>query len=123
MTSFESITLSSSFGYVLFTIVLTQIQCAFAAFNVSAQRKKHNIKYPDMGCGIYANKLNPKDWEEFNIYQRVHYNYLEDLNLITMLTLVSSVNHPILSAKLNCMYIFGRFLYGIGYTKYGPSGG
>ena len=33
--------------------------------------------YPDMGCGRFSEKLSYKDWYEFNLAQRVHYNYLE----------------------------------------------
>merc|ERR1719359_641262 len=37
--------------------------------------------YPDMGNGIYADKLSYKDWFEFNLDQRCHKNYLESLTI------------------------------------------
>ncbi|KAJ3222752.1 hypothetical protein HK099_001967 [Clydaea vesicula] len=122
MSTFTTITFDSSYGYVLFTIVLTQLQCMIAGISVAGQRKKHGVKYPDMGCGIHAMKLKEKDWEEFNNYQRVHYNYLEDLSLITIVTLISSLKFPILSAQLNFAYVIGRYFYGRGYKKSGASG-
>ena len=33
--------------------------------------------YPDMGNGRYSEKLSYKEWFEFNVGQRIHYNYLE----------------------------------------------
>ena len=33
--------------------------------------------YPDMGSGVYSEKLTYKQWFEFNLVQRVHQNFLE----------------------------------------------
>ena len=33
--------------------------------------------YPDMGCGLYSEKLSYKDWFTFNLAARVHGNFLE----------------------------------------------
>ena len=32
--------------------------------------------YPDMGNGLYSQKLSYKDWYDFNVLQRIHMNCL-----------------------------------------------
>ncbi len=31
---------------------------------------------PDVGSGLYAQKLSYKDWYRFNVLQRIHLNYV-----------------------------------------------
>ncbi len=33
--------------------------------------------YPDLGSGVYSEKLSYKDWFNFNLSQRAHFNFLE----------------------------------------------
>jgi hypothetical protein len=43
-----------------------------------------------MGSGRYAAKLTDEAWEEFNNYQRAHYNYIEGISsALTLLVCIS----------------------------------
>ncbi|KAJ3381246.1 hypothetical protein HDU92_005489 [Lobulomyces angularis] len=110
------------FGYVLLTTMGYSVQAFIEGIQVSSKRKQLGLKYPDMGTGRHAAKLTEKEWDEFNSYQRVHHNYLEQLNLITITTLVAGFFQPRITAGLGAVYIFGRYLYGRGYRKHGPAG-
>ena len=41
--------------------------------------KPANGGYPDCGQGIYSEKLAYKDWVQFNLNQRAHKNFIENL--------------------------------------------
>ncbi len=76
-----------------------------------------------MGNGRFSAKLTEDDWHEFNIAQRVHQNYIENLTTITTNLLVSGLSFPVPAASLGAVYFVSRFLYGRGYfSKEGPSG-
>lgn len=67
--------------------------------------------YPDMGCGRYSQKLSYLNWLEFNIAQRVHYNYLENVASILIVTLLGGWVFPIIASCFGFIYILGRLLY------------
>jgi glutathione S-transferase len=72
-----------------------------------------------MGNGRYAAKLNDKDWETFNNYQRAHYNYIEGITLIATVTLVSGLWYPRFAVIAGIIYMIGRELYAFGYRTGG----
>jgi hypothetical protein len=75
--------------------------------------------YPDMGNGRYAAKLSDEDWVTFNNYQRAHYNYIEGIAVIVILTLMAGIWYPRLAVITGIAYIIGRQLYAIGYQTGG----
>ena len=50
--------------------------------------------YPDMGHGVYSEKLSYKDWFLFNLAQRAHFNFLEQIQIVIFLILVAGVKFP-----------------------------
>ncbi|KAJ3123450.1 hypothetical protein HK098_001890 [Nowakowskiella sp. JEL0407] len=62
---------------VILSSLAINLQCTLTGSQMAGVREKFDVKYPDMGQGRYTSKLNDKDWETFNNYQRVHYNYVE----------------------------------------------
>ncbi len=89
------------------------VQYFLAGASIGSQRKKHGIKYPDMGNGRFSAKLkyfnisnfSDKDWEEFNNYQRVHGNYLESLPSVYTFLFMGGYFYPKLQASLGALYV------------------
>lgn len=106
----------------MLALIIMHVQCFLCGTSVAGARRKYGVKYPDMGSGIYARKLNDKDWESFNNYQRVHGNYLEDISLMSCISLVAGAFNPQWTSGLLVAYIVGRFFYGWGYIRSGASG-
>ena len=71
--------------------------------------------YPDMGNGYYSSKLTYKQWFDFNIVQRIHGNFLEQVQIVTLLVLVAGLKHPSIAVILGGVYSLGRFLMAAGY--------
>jgi hypothetical protein len=83
----------------------------------------HELGYPDMGCGLYAQQLDYADWVTFNNAQRAHYNMVESMAPVLATLIVAGLSAPKLSGCLGLGYAFGRILYKIGYTsKKGANG-
>lgn len=105
------------YSYVMASALAITMHYAIQAGPVSAKRKKifpveflrkefgivHEAQlgepieaggYPDTGNGFYSQKLSYKDWYEFNVLQRVHLNYLENMPVALMSLLCSGVYRP-----------------------------
>jgi len=78
--------------------------------------------YPDMGGGLYSQKLSYKQWYELNSAQRAHYNFVEWIASTLVLLLIAGVYFPIPSAALGLAVFLARILYAIGYYVGGPQG-
>lgn len=78
--------------------------------------------YPDMGSGIYAQKLGYKEWVEFNNAQRAHYNFFEFAPSTLVWLFVGGIYFPIASAALGLVVIISRIIYGVGYANKGSGG-
>ena len=60
------------------------------------QTGTRNLKdgYPDIGCGVYSDKLSYADWFRWNKINRGHLNFLETVTIVTFLTLVTGLYMP-----------------------------
>jgi hypothetical protein len=97
------------------------VQYFLTGVSVGGQRKKHGIKYPDMGNGRFSAKLkylnslsnlvSDKDWEEFNNHQRVHGNYLESLPSVYTFLLIGGYFHPKIQASLGALYVVSHIVF------------
>lgn len=132
----------NEYGYVLALTVWITFQCYMTGFFVAGKKRystftddymsknfgEEHLKafpkdkrapkggYPDTGCGYYASKLSYKQWFELNIAQRIHWNFLEQIIIISLLLLVSGIKHPATTVYLGIAYSIGRFMQAIGYT-------
>ncbi len=70
-----------------------------------------------MGDGVYGRSLSYKDWYQFSVAQRVHYNFLEQLPPILFSTMVAGLGWWIPATILGSIYFIGRIVYTIGYTS------
>ena len=73
--------------------------------------------YPDMGCGHYSSKLTYKEWFEFNLAQRVHGNFLEQVMTVCLLVLVAGIRHPAYTVYLGIAYSVARIFNAYGYSR------
>ena len=82
--------------------------------------KFSNNGYPDMGNGLYAKTLSYKEWYEFNLAQRAHYNLVESFPSALGLHFLGGLYFPIPSASLAVLWIVCRHIWSINYKKGGP---
>ena len=68
-----------------------------------------------MGCGWYSSKLSYKQWFQFNVAQRIHGNFLEQLVTVTLLILIAGLKYPAYTFYAGIAYSIGRLLMAIGY--------
>ena len=72
--------------------------------------------YPDCGSGRYSQRLEYKDWMEFNLAQRSHKNTLEFLTPTLCMLLVAGITFPWTAVTLGCIYFVARIIFAIGYS-------
>ena len=72
--------------------------------------------YPDTGSGRYSKKLSYKDWFIFNQFQRIHYNFLEQLTQTVTFTLIAGISFTYPTIVLSGLYVLARLAYSIGYA-------
>ena len=133
----------NEYGYVLLMAMWIAFQCYLTGFVVVEKKRietytdeylvKHYLEdhmkafpkdkripklgYPDMGNGWYSTKLTYKQWFEFNLAQRVHWNFLEQLFIVIFLMLIAGVRHPGYTVITGGVYSFARLLNAYGYSK------
>jgi len=79
--------------------------------------------YPDMGSGMYSQKLAYKDWYAFNNAQRAHGNFVEMAPSTLLWVLIAGLYYPIPAAAVGLALFIFRLIYSIGYASdKGPKG-
>lgn len=48
---------------------------------------------------------------------RVHHNFLEDITLMSVLSVLGGLNNARAQLLFNLVYMAGRFFYGVGYVQ------
>ena len=78
-----------------------------------AGRRKMDLAmgYPDLGNGWYGSQLSYKGWFELNHAQRIHYNFLEQLSIVLVSTLIGGLLQPWVAVGFGILYFIGRILY------------
>jgi len=142
-----ALSVPQAYGYVIIVAAILALEILFIGFLYpgAARRKvfskefiKNNFSelhqkevggeidnllgYPDMGSGFYSQKLSYKQWYDFNIAQRVHYNFLEMAPSTFVSLLLGGLYFPIASAGFGLGLAVFRLVYCIGYTGKGPKG-
>ena len=85
-----------------------------------SEATKKQIKkggYPDLGNGVYADKLSYLNWFNFNVQQRIHKNFLESVaqNVFNMLLL--GLFSPYFGLTCGILACLGRVIYQLGYAR------
>ena len=71
--------------------------------------------YPDTGNGLYSDKLSYKDWFQFNLDQRAHKNFLEQLTIVVFSILVSGIVYPAWAIGFGSLHAVARVVFTAGY--------
>ncbi|KAL4500334.1 hypothetical protein ABPG72_003285 [Tetrahymena utriculariae] len=66
--------------------------------------------YPDMGSGVYAQRLDYYSWLLFNKAQRIHSNFQETLPISVFFLLVAGLQFPITASVFGFIQVFARLL-------------
>ncbi|KAI8056908.1 hypothetical protein BDF22DRAFT_652980 [Syncephalis plumigaleata] len=91
-----AIVLPKEFAYVALAASTTILVYTGLGWSVTSARKKYKVHYPDMGSGIYAQKLD--------------------------LLLLSGLYYPTTVAPIGFLYSIARVIYAKGYQSKGPNG-
>ena len=68
-----------------------------------------------MGGGRFSEKMGYKNWVNFNNSLRAYFNYLEAMPVMIAYVFVTALWYPWVGFGLGVAFVFGRFLYTIGY--------
>ena len=101
-----SLQIQPEFGYVVLTASGAFFLNMFQMIKVASLRKANNIKYPAM-----SSEKHP----EFNRAQRVHQNTMESVPFFLSYLLFAGLRMPTWAAGFGAVWVFGRFLYSVGY--------
>lgn len=71
--------------------------------------------YPDMGNGIFSNKLTYSQWFEFNCAQRCHYSAIEQMVIFVPVSLLICSYSNLAAAIVNVIWALGRVIFTWGY--------
>eukprot|EP00915_Cephaloidophora_sp_WS-2016_P011359 GHVH01016701.1.p1 GENE.GHVH01016701.1~~GHVH01016701.1.p1 ORF type:complete len:140 (-),score=16.71 GHVH01016701.1:63-482(-) len=104
--------MAPEFGYVMIMEALCIILNFFQMMTVARARKAYDVQPPT----LYA-PADHKHADEFNRVQRAHQNLLEFLPMAMVLAACGGLAHPIVAAVMLGIFIVGRLIYVIGYTK------
>ena len=68
-----------------------------------------------MGNGLYSLNLSYKEWLEFQLDQRQHKNFLEQITILVFTILVTGLVLPLTTIIIAGIHFVGRILYTLGY--------
>ena len=68
-----------------------------------------------MGNGLYGAKLSYQDWFEFQLDQRAHKNFLEQLTILVFCSLLCGLIYPTLTLVCVSIIFVGRIIFTAGY--------
>ena len=77
--------------------------------------------WPDAGDGRYSDKLEYKQWIQFNNSMRVHQNFVELLPVIVTFLLLGGLVLPKIAMWIGFIHAAARIVYTTMYVKYGSN--
>ena len=117
-----------------FTISFTAVKPRMKAFNADFMKQfeeEHKREmpesapaaggWPDAGEGRYSDKLEYKEWVQFNCAMRVHQNYVESLPTSLIVLAVGGLVLPYISMAVGFFNAVTRLVYTVMYMKYGSN--
>ena len=139
-----AVTLPQEYPLVLLSATLLCIECFTISFTAVKPRMKTFNAYfmkqfaeehkrempgsepaaggwPDAGEGRYSDKLEYKEWVQFNCVMRVHQNYVESLPTSLIVLAVGGLVLPYVSMAVGFFNAVTRLIYTVMYMKYGSN--
>lgn len=77
--------------------------------------------YPDTGNGYLSKHLSYAAWFKMNNSQRAQINFLEQMPYFLVTSVIGGISYPWPAFTVQILFIIGRALFSIGYTKCGPT--
>jgi len=114
-----TIVLSDDYVYVAGGILSTIFVLLGQSVVVGNTRKAAGIQYPQLYAEKAEAEKSPAAFK-FNCAQRAHQNSLENISMIHVLTLLTSIKYPKFAAAACLAWSIGRGLYTRGYLA-GPA--
>jgi len=114
-----TIELSSDYGYVILTFILSAIVNFWHGGQVLKARKKYNVVYPaEYQIDVKDGKIDQNN--VFNCYQRSHQNFLENYAMVMGWMFIGGLKFPIYAAGAGVAFLAGRVIYALGYSTGNP---
>ncbi|KAI0491259.1 membrane-associated proteins in eicosanoid and glutathione metabolism [Xylaria cf. heliscus] len=109
------------YGYVLAVATSTIFINTYHKLLTSAARKASGLKYPIPYATQEQADKDPKAYK-FNLAQRAHGNFGENLTPFLVSLLVAGLRYPSQATWAGSAWVAGRFAYAYAYTSLGPNG-
>ncbi|KAI8952641.1 membrane-associated proteins in eicosanoid and glutathione metabolism [Xylaria longipes] len=109
------------YGYVLAVATSTLFINTYHKLLSSVARKASGLKYPIPYATQEQADKDPKAFK-FNLAQRAHANFGENLTPFLTGLLVAGLRYPTQATWAGSAWVVGRFAYAYAYTKFGPNG-
>jgi glutathione S-transferase len=90
-------------------------------FVTAGARKASGIKYPTPYATQEQADKDPKAFR-FNLAQRAHANFVENLSSFVIALLIAGVRYPGPATYAGAAWVTGRLAYAYGYVNLGPNG-
>ena len=81
------------------------------------QDKPPQMGYPDCGSGWYSKQLPYKDWFMINCGQRCQLNFLEQMPIVLLCSVIGGLSYSDWVLYLDITYCVARVMYGFGYMS------
>ena len=108
-----SIDVPNGYGWVVLGAgVVPFVASTLLSGQVMKARKEFDVQYPN----LYAVPGLHKKADEFNRVQRGHQNFLENIGIYQVMTLLGGLKHPISCAGGSILFSAGSWLYLKGYA-------
>ncbi|KAI1336168.1 MAPEG family protein [Xylariaceae sp. FL0016] len=109
------------YGYVLTVAASSLFINTYHFYLTGTARRACGLAYPIPYATQEQADKDPKAYK-FNVAQRAHANYTENLTPFLVALLISGLRYPNVSAGLGAAWVIGRFWYAFGYVSQGPKG-
>jgi glutathione S-transferase len=108
-----SITVPEGYGSVLLVTIFGHLVVTnYLGAQVMKGREKYGVGYPN----CYATPGFHKEADAFNRLQRGHHNFLEQLPIVLLASLVGGLKHPKAVSVCGVLHCVGSILYQAGYA-------
>ncbi|KAI0396196.1 membrane-associated proteins in eicosanoid and glutathione metabolism [Xylariaceae sp. FL0594] len=109
------------YGYVLAVATSSIFVNTYHKFATVFARRASGIQYPITYATQEQADKDPNAYR-FNLAQRAHANFVENLTPFIVALLVAGVGYPVPATYAGAAWVAGRFAYAYGYVNKGPSG-
>eukprot|EP00842_Homolaphlyctis_polyrhiza_P002281 jgi/Hompol1/3053/HPOL_000020-RA len=114
-----TITLLPEHGYAAGVAIASSLWLYSVGLRTAFARRAAGVPYPY----VFAERSEAeKDKKKhlFNCAQRAHQNQLEHFPIYNTVFVIAAIEHPLIASISGLVYLFGRYLYTVGYCTGDP---